>query len=82
LFIPYPYRFVDRIEMSIFNRWGQLVFETNNPDINWDGINLSDKELAEGVYFYTVKVFEQRVTGVVESPEILSGYIHLIRERR
>jgi len=78
-FIPYPYRFIDRVEMNIFNLWGELVFTTKNPDLNWNGTNLSGKVLAEGTYFYTCKVFENRVEGVVENPDILSGYIQLIR---
>ncbi|MFK8104783.1 MAG: gliding motility-associated C-terminal domain-containing protein [Saprospiraceae bacterium] len=80
-FIPFPYRFVDKIELNIFNRWGELVFESENPDINWDGTNQTGDDLAEGVYFYSCKVFEQRVTGVVQASEILSGYIHLIKGR-
>ncbi len=79
LFIPYPYCFVESINIKIYNRWGELVFETNDPDINWNGRNFNDDELAEGVYHYTCEVFEQRVAGVVLNPEILRGYIHLIR---
>ncbi len=79
LFIPYPYRFIDQIDLKIVNRWGQIVFETNNPEINWDGNNLSNEALAEGVYFYTCQVFEKRVIGVVPQAEPLTGVIHLIR---
>lgn len=79
LFRPYPYRFIERIELQVFNRWGQLVFETNNPDINWDGTNLNGEQLAEGVYYYTCSVFEQRVTGIVPRSDVLSGWIQLIR---
>jgi len=79
LFKPFPYRFIDRIEFQAFNRWGGLVFETTDPDINWDGTNLSGKPLEEGVYFYTCRVFEARVTGVVEQETILNGAIQLIR---
>jgi gliding motility-associated-like protein len=78
-FIPFPYRFVERIDMQIFNRWGQKVFETTNPDINWDGKGLSGKTLNEGTYYYTCRVFESRLSGAVEAPEILSGYIELVR---
>ncbi len=81
LFKPYPYCFVDRIEMQIFNRWGQLVYETTNPDINWDGNNQAGMELAEGAYYYTCKVFEERVSGITASDELLSGYIELVRGR-
>lgn len=78
LFKPYPYCFINRIEMKIFNRWGQVVFETTDPDINWDGNNLNGKELAEGVYFYSCLVYEDRVSGV-DQGQTLSGYIELIR---
>ncbi|MEM6964695.1 MAG: gliding motility-associated C-terminal domain-containing protein [Bacteroidota bacterium] len=79
LFIPYPYRFIDRIEINIFNIWGQLVFTSTDPDINWDGRNLQGKDVAEGVYYYTCRVFEKRVAGVTESGEILNGFIEIIR---
>ncbi len=81
MFIPYPYCFIESIEIQVFNRWGNLVFETTDPDINWDGKNLQGKDLAEGVYFYTCKVFEQRVSGIVRNPEILRGTIQIIRGR-
>ncbi|MFK7808887.1 MAG: gliding motility-associated C-terminal domain-containing protein [Saprospiraceae bacterium] len=79
LFIPFPYRFIERIEMQVFSRWGGLVFETNDPDISWDGTDLSGNTLTEGTYYYTCRVFESRLEGVIEQEEILSGYIHIIR---
>jgi gliding motility-associated-like protein len=75
-----PYRFIDKVEMKIYNRWGNLVFETTDPMINWNGKEQkTKKDLKEGVYFYSCKVYEIRVEGVRESGKILSGYIHLIR---
>lgn len=79
LFIPYPYRFVDRVEFNVFNVWGQLVYTTTDPDLGWDGKNLNGKDVAQGVYYYTCRVFENRVSGVTESPEILNGFIELLR---
>ncbi len=81
-YIPFPYCFIESIEIQIYNRWGNLVFETTDPDINWDGTNLNGKEVAEGVYFYTCKVFEQRVSGITQNPEILQGAIQIIRGKR
>ncbi len=79
-FKPYPYRFIQKIDLKIFNRWGELVFQTSDPDINWDGKNLQGKELAESAYFYTCQVFEQRLGGSTSvAPQLLSGYIELIR---
>ncbi len=79
LFRPYPWRFIDRIEFKVFDRWGILVFETEDPDILWNGTNLQGKDLAESTYFYTCQLFEQRVTGIIPAMEILSGYIEIIR---
>lgn len=79
LFIPYPYRFVERVDFQVYNRWGNLVFETQDPDLNWNGQNLQGKDLAEGTYFYTCLVYEQRVEGIVPAAQQLKGYIQLIR---
>lgn len=79
LFKPFPYCFVDQVSFRVFNRWGQLVWETNNPDLNWNGNNLGGNALPSGVYYYTCQVFEQRVNGSIPRPELLSGYIELLK---
>lgn len=82
IFRPYPYCFIDRVEFTVFNRWGQVVFTTNDPDLNWDGTNLQGQVLKDGTYFYNCRYFEQRVTGIQPGPEILKGYIELITNNR
>ena len=79
VFKPYPYCFIDGVVFEVYNRWGQLVFGTNDPDLNWDGTNLTGDELPAGTYFYVCRLFEQRVDGVQENPELLRGYIELVR---
>jgi len=79
LFIPRSRCFVDRVEVKIFNRWGQLVFETGDPAINWNGNNLNGDALPSGTYHYIARVFEQRLDGIVPAAEPLSGYIELVR---
>ena len=79
LFIPSPYCFIESVEMLIYNRWGELVFSTKDPNLNWNGENLRGKPLPAGTYHYVCKVIEQRVTGNVLSPVVLRGYIDLIR---
>jgi gliding motility-associated-like protein len=67
---------VTKVDMKIFNRWGKLVFKTEDPNINWDGRDIDSKRFApSGVYYYTCDVYEERLTG----PRIitLSGIIHL-----
>ena len=72
------FRFVSKIDMVIVNRWGQTVFETTDPNINWDGQNLESQALPEGTYYYKCKIFENTAKGIVEQKEIRSGFIHLI----
>jgi len=43
------------VEFTIFNRWGQLVFTTNNPSDCWDGTYLGKLQEAGG-YPYIIKV--------------------------
>lgn len=74
-----PYLFVYQVDMKIYNRWGYLVFETTDPEIRWDGNDSSGNPMNEDVYYYVCRVLELREDGIVENPEILKGYIHLIR---
>lgn len=71
-----PYKFVEEIDLKIYNRWGDLVFETTDPMINWDGSDIiSGKPLADGVYFYTITVYEIKLSGLV--PKSFQGIIHI-----
>ncbi|HNQ61352.1 MAG TPA: gliding motility-associated C-terminal domain-containing protein, partial [Bacteroidia bacterium] len=74
------YKNVKDIAIKIYNRWGTLVFETTDKDINWDGREQkSGKECPEGVYYYTCIVNFYRVGGV--EPFELKGYVHLLRSK-
>ena len=79
IFKPMKSRYISRVEFKAFNRWGQLVFETANPELNWDGKNLKGEDLTQATYFYSCKVFEQRLSGEVLSQKLLTGYIELIK---
>ena len=77
LFKPFPYCFVDKIEMTIVNRWGGVVFETTDPDVNWDGTDFSDNSMVkDGVYFYTCVVDQISVEGVKKVN--LKGVVHVL----
>lgn len=81
LFIPFPYRFVERVDMKIFNRWGGLVFETTDPDLNWEGKDQNGNELTDGVYYYHCRVFVRGSEGEIGIHSELKGFIELIRGR-
>jgi gliding motility-associated-like protein len=81
LYHPLPYKFVQSIDLKIYNRWGNLVFETTDPDINWNGNDISTGKLvSDGVYYYICDVFEERLSGVV--PRNISGFIHIYRNSK
>ncbi len=76
LYHPLPYKFVDHVDMKIYNRWGNLVFQTDDPDINWDGKDMNTgKQVADGVYYYICDVYEYRLNGI--QPRNISGFIHI-----
>lgn len=72
-----PYKFVDSVDFQVFNRWGKLVFQTNDPDLNWDGTDRDGgKPLNDGVYFYSVTVYEIKLEGLI--PRSFQGNIQII----
>ena len=43
-------------QMYIFNRWGAVLFSSNEPNPKWDG-RFKDQDAATGVYVYMVRGF-------------------------
>ena len=77
-FYPFPYTSVEKVEMTIFNRWGNIVYETQDPDINWDGRDYkNNSECPEGTYFYVCLVYEITLQGIRQRE--LRGSITLLR---
>lgn len=77
-FVPFPYRGVKRIDLQVFNRWGQLVFTTEDPAIGWNGLHQESNEpVVDGVYFYTCLVTFARLGG--DELKQLTGYVHVLR---
>lgn len=68
--------FIQEVDMKIFNRYGQAVYTTSNPDIEWDGYHKDSKQLvSSGVYYYICDVYEPRLTGIEHYT--LNGFIHV-----
>lgn len=77
-FIPFPYSGVEKIDLQIFNRWGNLIFKTQDPAIKWDGkIQGTNQEVSDGVYYYVCDVYELTLHGTVK--RTLKGSITVIR---
>jgi gliding motility-associated-like protein len=60
--------------LKIYNRWGRLLFETENPEALWDGTGKSGKPATPGTYFYILKA-QSPLNNFSET-----GAITLIRE--
>ena len=46
---------VTNFQMLVFNRWGELMFESLDPDVGWDGYH-QGKLCAQDVYIYRITV--------------------------
>jgi len=48
---------IEEFNMQIFNRWGELIYETSNLQTGWDGTAKGNSEISmEGVYVYNIKL--------------------------
>jgi gliding motility-associated-like protein len=42
-------------DLHIYNRWGQEMFSTTNPNISWDGRTNAGIKVSDGTYYYVLK---------------------------
>ena len=47
--------FVDEFELVVYDRWGELVFESMDQNVEWDGV-FKNKDLEPDVYGYQLRV--------------------------
>jgi gliding motility-associated-like protein len=59
--------------MKIFNRWGDLVFVTDNPANGWNG-KIDDAEALQDVYVYTASF-----KTIKNTTEVKTGRLSLVR---
>lgn len=58
----------------IVNRWGNVVYEFDDPQGGWDGKDRNGNDVGEGIYFYTIDF-----TTIADEELQKQGFIHLIR---
>ena len=74
-FVILPVCIIDKYQIQIFNRWGQLMFTSLSPTKSWDG-TFHGKQVDAGTYFYEIDaITEDKSRSVVK----LKGDITLIR---
>jgi gliding motility-associated-like protein len=65
-------------KISIYNRWGKLVWTGNNNSNEWDGfanngLLIDDKQIPSGTYYYVIELND------AEYNEPLTGYLYLTK---
>jgi gliding motility-associated-like protein len=79
LFGPGTFKYVESVDVKIYNRWGLLLFETTDPAVNWDGTySVTKADVPDGTYYFIATVNEIRLQGIV--PRHLHGFVQLIRK--
>lgn len=65
-------------KISIYNRWGKLIWTGNNSSNEWDGfanngLLVDDKQIPAGTYFYVIELNDDNYK------EPLTGYLYLTK---
>ena len=74
----YPYaRNIEDYELLVFNRWGEIIFKSNNQTIGWDG-SYNGQAAQEDVYVYKVLYSVDLENGKKSKKEQI-GHVLLLR---
>ncbi len=63
---------VGAFSMEIYNRWGNMVYESETPLVSWDGRNQAGEEMPAGTYFYVITKAEMNTGNPINNE--LSNY--------
>lgn len=70
LFRPVSYENILEVQMKIFNRWGNLLYETTDLSMGWDGGTSPD-----GIYYWIIGY-----EGINGKSGSIKGWVHLISD--
>jgi gliding motility-associated-like protein len=66
----------DNFQLDVFNRWGDRIFSTQDPDVPWTGgVDGGNYFASNGAYAYRVRV-RSLESGVIET---VTGSVELVR---
>lgn len=65
---------LDRFEFVVFNRWGEIVYSSTDPDAGWDG-TYQGKAVPDGTYTYRLVYTSAETTTYKE----LTGHVNVLR---
>jgi gliding motility-associated-like protein len=77
VFKPVYYCDLDEYELKIFDRWGHLLFETNDSEMGWDG-STKNGAIEQGVYTYLLS-YRPFIKGLPGNAVSKHGSVAVIR---
>ncbi|WP_158550058.1 T9SS type B sorting domain-containing protein [Runella aurantiaca] len=63
-------QFVDKSRMIVYNRWGQVLFETSNALEGWDG-TINGQPAVEGTYVFRIEITDSLGANFVKTGTVL-----------
>jgi gliding motility-associated-like protein len=65
--------------LVILNRWGNVIYDNEKYLNDWNGKDMSGKDIEDGVYFYTVVAQSEKFIydDAKKSQFLLSGFFHV-----
>lgn len=60
-------------ELTIYNRWGELIFKSSDTQEHWDG-TFKGNDCPDGIYGYKIKLL-----GFRDGKEVYTGFVNLLR---
>ena len=65
----------ENYNFTIFNRWGEIVFETKDIKEGWDGTTVKGELSQEGTYTWQMYITESRYS----KTKVLTGHVNILR---
>jgi gliding motility-associated-like protein len=65
--------YISQFKISVYNRWGELVYYSDNIKQAWDG-KMNGEHLPEGIYVYRIEAVD-----TIGEPLVLQGTISILR---
>jgi gliding motility-associated-like protein len=70
--------FTGVFEIVIYNRWGNVVFQSKDPAFEWDGVNIQTKQpCPDGTYYYICNLSFYGAEN--QTRKILKGFVTILR---
>lgn len=70
------------VRLTIFNRWGNVIYQDDDYSNDWDLTTYTGKTLTEGVYFYTAEVIDDKKYIYDDQKETefqAQGFFHVVK---